>query len=313
MRMKNYFLIFVVLIFKLTYLNTAYADKITILYKVENSPITNKDIAKEINYLTLFNEELKNIDEQQLIKYASKSAIRDKVKKNKLLEVFKFGENDELVNRQVKVLISDLNLNQLQFEQLLDQLDLSLTFIKKKIEIEFLWNRLIVALYKDKLNINVSEIEKKLKRDLNDPSNFIDEFLLYEILFSPNQKTNINDEIKKVYNSIEDIGFEKTANIISEAQSSKLGGKIGWVTENQLSKEISKRIKILEVGKHTGAINIAGGIIILHLKEKRKIESDLNYEDELKKIISSERNRQLNQYSSVFYKKIEINTKIYEN
>ena len=311
--MKNYFLIFVVLIIKLTYLNTAYADKISILYKVENSPITNKDIAKEINYLSLFNKELKNIDEEQLIKYASKSAIRYKVKKNKLLEVFKFGENDELVNRQVKVLVSDLNLNQLQFEQLLDQLGLSLTFIKKKIEIEFLWNRLIIALYKDKLNINVSEIEKKLKSDLNDPSNFIDEFLLYEILFSPNQKTNIDDEITKVYNSIKNIGFEKTANIISEAQSSKLGGKIGWVTENQLSKEISDKIKVLEVGKHTEAINIAGGIIILHLKEKRKIESDLSYEDELKKIISSERNRQLSQYSSVFYKKIEINTKIYEN
>ncbi len=311
--MKNYFLIFVVLIIKLTYLNTAYADKISILYKVENSPITNKDIAKEINYLSLFNKELKNIDEEQLIKYASKSAIRYKVKKNKLLEVFKFGENDELVNRQVKVLVSDLNLNQLQFEQLLDQLGLSLTFIKKKIEIEFLWNRLIIALYKDKLNINVSEIEKKLKSDLNDPSNFIDEFLLYEILFSPNQKTNIDNEIMKVYNSIKDIGFEKTANIMSEAQSSKLGGKIGWVTENQLSKEIFDRVKILEVGKHTGAINIVGGIIILHLKEKRKIESDLNYEDELKKIISAERDRQLTQYSSVFYKKIEINTKIYEN
>ncbi|MBD1161698.1 peptidylprolyl isomerase [Pelagibacterales bacterium SAG-MED15] len=311
--MKNYFLIFVVLIIKLTYLNTAYADKISILYKVENSPITNKDIAKEINYLSLFNKELKNIDEEQLIKYASKSAIRYKVKKNKLLEVFKFGENDELVNRQVKVLVSDLNLNQLQFEQLLDQLGLSLTFIKKKIEIEFLWNRLIIALYKDKLNINVSEIEKKLKSDLNDPSNFIDEFLLYEIFFSPNQKTNIDNEIMKVYNSIEDIGFEKTANIMSEAQSSKLGGKIGWVTENQLSKEIFDRVKILEVGKHTGAINIVGGIIILHLKEKRKIESDLNYEDELKKIISAERDRQLTQYSSVFYKKIEINTKIYEN
>ena len=65
--MKNYFLIFVVLIIKLTYLNTAYADKISILYKVENSPITNKDIAKEINYLSLFNKELKNIDEEQLI------------------------------------------------------------------------------------------------------------------------------------------------------------------------------------------------------------------------------------------------------
>ena len=66
--------------------------------KDKNKLMHKSDIAKEINYLTLLNKELKNIEEKQLIKYASKSAIRDKVKKNKLLEVFKFGENDELIN-----------------------------------------------------------------------------------------------------------------------------------------------------------------------------------------------------------------------
>ena len=53
------------------------------------------------------------------------------------------------------------------------------------------------TIYKDKLNINVSEIENRLRKDLEDPSNLIDEYLLYEILFSPTEKSNLNNEVRK--------------------------------------------------------------------------------------------------------------------
>ena len=313
--MKQQFKIFFfyTLFIKIFFINFVYADKINILYKVENFPITNTDIIKEINYLTLLNKDLKNIDEKELIKYASKSVIREKVKKNKLLDIFKFGDSEDIVKKQIDVLIKDLNLNDEEFEQLLKSLGLSINYIKEKIEVEFLWNRLIVTLYKDKLNINVSEIENRLRKDLEDPSNLIDEFLLYEILFSPTEKSNLNNEVEKIYKSISDIGFENTANILSEAPSAKLGGKIGWVSQNQLSKQIYQKIKVLELNKHTEAINVPGGLIILYLKDRKKVAPNFSFEDELKKTISAERNRQLTQYSSVYYKKIEIDTKIYEN
>ena len=37
-----------------------------------------------------------------------------------------------------------------------------------------------------------------------------------------------------------DIGFENTANIYSISESSKMGGDIGWINENNLSELISK-------------------------------------------------------------------------
>ena len=48
------------------------ANKIEILYKVENYPITNKDISKEINYLIMLNDKLKKVSEKDLIQYATK-------------------------------------------------------------------------------------------------------------------------------------------------------------------------------------------------------------------------------------------------
>ena len=307
--------IIIVLIFILNSftINNLYAKKVEILYKVENFPITNKDIAKEINYLIMLNDELKTIEEKELIQYATKSIIKEKVKKNEILKNFKFGGNEQLIERQVNSLRNNLNLNEIEFENLLKSLDISIDYLKEKIEIELMWNKLIYTIYKDKVVINKVDIEKKIKKDLESPSNSINEYLLHEILFSSKQASDLESIKTKIEKSIQEIGFENTANILSEAPSSKFGGKIGWIKENQLTKEVFNNIKNLEIGAYTNPINVPGGQLFLFLKNKRKTRLELSFEEEFEKTLKNEQNRQLDQYSSIYYKKIEINTKIYDN
>ena len=88
--------IFFILIFGFL-TNSLYAKKIEILYKVENYPITNKDIAKEINYLLMLNDQLKTIEKEKLIQYATKSIIKEKVKKNEILKNFNLVEMNNLL------------------------------------------------------------------------------------------------------------------------------------------------------------------------------------------------------------------------
>ena len=176
-----------------------------------------------------------------------------------------------------------------------------------------MWNKLIYTIYKDRIIINEIEIKKKLKEDLENPSNFLDEYLLHEILFTPSQISDLENNKLKIEESIKEIGFENTANILSEAPSSKLGGKIGWIKENQLSEEILNNVKNLKIGDYTNPINVPGGQLFLYLKDKRKSKLDLSFDEEYKKILSAEQNRQLDQYSSIYYKKTELNTKIYDN
>ena len=92
--------IFLILIFGFL-TNNLLAKKIEILYKVENHPITNKDVAKEINYLLMLNDQLKTIEKEELIQYATKSIIKEKVKKNEILKNFKFGGNEEFIEKQI--------------------------------------------------------------------------------------------------------------------------------------------------------------------------------------------------------------------
>ncbi len=293
--------------------NSLYAKKIEILYKVENYPITNKDITKEINYLLMLNDQLKTIEKEKLIQYATKSIIKEKVKKNEILKNFRFGGNEQFIEKQVNSLRNNLNLDEIEFESLLISLDISKDYLVEKIEIELLWNRLIYTIYKDKVVINELDIREKIKKDLENPSNFLNEYLLHEILFSSKQASDLKSSKTKIEKSIKEIGFENTANIFSEAQSSKLGGKIGWVKENQLTEEVFNNIKDLEIGAYTNPINVPGGQLFLFLKDKRKTRLELSLEEEFEKIVKTEQNRQLDQYSSIYYKKIEIDTKIYDN
>ena len=310
---KNKFLFFIIAILNFLSVDNLSASKIEILYKVENYPITNKDISKEINYLIMLNDKLKEVGEKDLIQYATKSIVKEKVKKNEILKNLYLGQNEDVVEKQLEILKSNLNLENVEFTKLINELDITENYLKEKIEIEILWNKLIYAIYKDKVIIDTISISDKLKKDLEDPSNFMEEYLLHEILYTPSKTTDVEDSKSKINKSINEIGFENTANIYSLSDSSKFGGKIGWIKENQLTKEILFNLQNLKVGEHSSPINVPGGKLILFLKNKRQAKMELSFDDELKKIINIERNRQLDQYSSIYYKKVEINTKIYDN
>jgi len=310
---KNKVLFLIIIIINFLNVGNLSANKIEILYKVENYPITNKDISKEINYLIMLNDKLKKVSEKDLIQYATKSIIKEKVKKNEIVKNLYLGQDDEVVENQLKILKNNLNLGDEEFKDLISKLDITENYLKEKIEVEILWNKLIYRIYKDKVIIDTLSISNKLKKDLEDPSNFMEEYLLHEILYTPSKTTDIENNKSKIDKSIKEIGFENTANIYSLSNSSKFGGKIGWVKENQLTKEILLNLQDLKIGEHTDQINVPGGILILFLKNKRQAKLTLSFDEELKKIINIERNRQLDQYSSIYYKKVEINTKIYDN
>ena len=302
-----------VLVFFFFQINLCLAEKISIIYVIENTPVTNVEINNEIKYLLLINQKLSEISKEDMVKYASKSILREKIKEIEIKKYYKFGKNEKMINENINQFIKRFNIsNREEFYNLVNTIGLNKEFINKKIEIEFLWNQLIVQLYSNKIEINESKLRNELKKNIENSSNLLSEYLLYEILFSPNTMDEFKKEYEKIKESIEKIGFESSASIFSNATSGKIGGKIGWVNENQLSKNIVQNIKKLKLGEYTEPINVPNGNLILMVKNKREIESNLSLEDELKKVIARETNKQFNQYSSIYFKKVELNTKIYE-
>ena len=138
-------------------------------------------------------------------------------------------------------------------------------------------------------------------------------FLLSEIIFNAENKEKLDEKYKKILKSIEKIGFKNTANIYSISDTAKFGGSLGWIQRNQFSKLVIDELLKINVGEFTSPINIPGGIIIIKINEKKIIELEVDFNRELKKMIQFEKNKQLRQFSSIYFKKIKNNTEIYEN
>ena len=291
---------------------TSYSQKVYILYTIDNNPITNVEINNEITYLKLFNKNLRSMDKEPLVVYATKSIIREKIKEVEVKKYFKLGLNEEIVNQRIYDLVARANIKNIEeFYQLLNNLNLEKDFIKKKLEIEILWNKLIFEKYKDKLSINEDKIQKDLRYKIENQTEVVEEFKLYEILFT-GSTTNIDAEFEKIIKSIEEIGFENTARIFSTSNSSSAGGEVGWVKKTQLSDKIYQEIKNLKDNEISNVINAPSGKLILMIKERKDSNKKLSFNEEYKKILNFEKNKQLNQFSTIYFKKVELNTVINE-
>ena len=82
------------------------------------------------------------------------------------------------------------------------------------------------------------------------------------------------------------------------------------MNEKQLSQKILKEIKSINVGEITKTIDVPSGFLILKLEDKivENFERDLN--KELENLVRFETDRQLNQFSIIYYNKLKLNSKI---
>ena len=277
-----------------------------IIHNIQNEIITNIDIKNEFKYLVALNNSLKELDEEKILNISNESAIREKIKKIEISKNFKeIRLNEDYSELLLKNIYSRLNLKSInEFEIYLKNYDLKIIDIEKKITIDALWNELIIKKYSSKVVINEAAIKKELLKNRKIQSK---KYQLSEIIFEVENKEEIQKKYKEVIKSINEIGFENSAATYSISESAKIGGDIGWINENSLNNNIKKNIRSLKVGEFTKPIILSNGILILKIINTKNSETTIDIENELKKAINYERNRQLNQYSKIYYNKIKKN------
>jgi len=278
-------------------------SEIFIKAKVNNQIITNFDIKNEKNYLLALNPNLRNLPDENINKYAIDSAINEKIKKIEIEKRYEILENKNVIEKVIQDLYSGIGISSIEdFKEHLIKYDINLSTVEKKIAIEVAWNDYIVQKFNKAVLVDESKIRDKINK-LSE-KNYIDNILLSEIIFTINENENFAKKFRTIKNSILKIGFEETAKIYSISESKKKGGKIGWVYKSQLSNNISEQIGSIEVGEFTEPITVPGGFIILKLVDKKNQLLEINEEEEFKKAVNFETNRQLTMYSTLHYKRI---------
>ena len=307
---KVKFILFLFLLVIISFKSST-AENFYIVYKVNNEIITNSDIEKEYRYLVSLNNQLKNLEKQKIIELSKESALREKIKKIELIKYFDLKTINIDIDNYLENFYRNLNIkNKKEFEEYLQSNNISLNYVQKKIEIEILWNQLIYDLYISQINIDKNQLKEKVKKLISTKKQ--KKYSLSEILFDKENNSNFEKKLENINQSISEIGFKNTANIYSISDSSKFGGKIGWIEEQKLSTKILEQLKALEVGQYTSPVQVGSSFLILKIEEIKYENVIINEDEELNKMIQFETSKQLDQFSKIFYKKIKIDSFINE-
>jgi peptidyl-prolyl cis-trans isomerase SurA len=292
------------------YSSSSFSIENKILVKIENQIITSLDVNNEYKYLIALNPSLKNSKKKDIIKLSKRSIINERIKK---IEIEKNFNNPQIPEKFLDIILQNVYLkigieNINDFKKYLALNDIDFENVKNKLEIEALWNELILIKFSSKVNIN----EKNLRKKIQQNNKFSKSYLLSEISFEVSNLNDLDSKYTEISDAINNKGFDFAALKYSVSATSKVGGKLDWINENSLNKQIKNEIKNLRINDFTKPINVSSGFLILKINDIKNTQIEVDLEVELKKLTNFEKNNQLNQYSKIYFNKVKKNLQIDE-
>ena len=308
--MKKLIISFIFIIFSIFFTNSVNSLENKILFKVNNEIITSLDVFNELKYLKIINNKFfLNIEKKQAFEIARKSLIKEKIKEIELKKKFKeIKIQDQFLNNVLIDYFKKIQINSVDtFENYFTMMNIDPEIIRKKISIEILWNQLVFEKYKQSVKIDKEKILYNIKK--NDTQK---QFFLSEILFNLDENEKLDDKFNLIKNKIGQSNFSNAALIYSISDTANKGGELGWINESVLSKKISNILQKVPKGEFSKPIVIPGGFLILKVTNIKIVKNNINEDEEVKKIIKEKTNEQLNQFSNIFFNKIQKNIIINE-
>ncbi len=309
---KIKFLFYIILL--ILFNQNTFSFENTIIYKVDNEIITSYDIKKEVKYLISLNTNLKSLKKNEILRLAHQSIIKEKIKLIELKKYYSLEDksNDKLTSQVTSDLYKSLGFkSEKDFISYLSIQNIQIDWVKNKLKIESLWNNLIYRKHKNQIVVDEDKIKRQVLREIKSIKKQ-KKIFLSEILIKLTTESDQLKLIEEVERKIQEIGFDNAANTYSISNTANKGGKIGWVNESSLSSNIVKEIKNLKKGENTTPIKLASGFLILKVNDIEMSEVKVDQKKIVDSRINNELNKQLDQFSTLYYNKVKSKIKINE-
>jgi len=282
-----------------------------IVLTVGNLPITLYDIKQEVKLLSILNPgKLENQSVEDLQSLGIESLTIKKIKEQEIKkEQLDNTENEEFVEYEISRILESLNMDKQTLERVLAKNQLEIDDLKNHILIQIKWNRLVYAIYQNKIKIDEESVNRKVE-EYSMKKNSYYEYLLSEIIVPVSDSQNPNEVYQKIKGRLLSEKFENVAREISISQTRDAGGKVGWVNQKTMAEIVIKKIKDLNVGEMTSPILIPEGIMIIKLNNKREIKNEIDKDQLKRQIILNERDKMLTVYSKMHLNKLKSNAMI---
>jgi peptidyl-prolyl cis-trans isomerase SurA len=307
--LKKKFLVNLCFIF-IIFITSSNSIENKILIKIENQIITSLDINNEYKYLIALNPNLRNANKDDVFQFSKKSLLQEKIKKLEIEKNFKNPKIPQKFMQQIlQTVYSKIGFTDLEeFKKYLIINNIDFENVKNKLETEALWNELIIIKFSSKIKINEKELRKKIK----DNNKFVKSYLMSEIFFEISNLKELDKKFQEINEVINDKGFDFAALKYSVSTTSSVGGKLDWINQNSLNKNIKEEINNLRINEFTKPISVPGGFLILQINDIKNNKIRIDIDKEFEKLKNYEKNNQLNQYSKIYFNKVKKDLEISE-
>ncbi len=280
----------------------SYENKI--IFKVNDSIITSLDLEKEVNYLLALNPSLKKLSKNEINEISKRSILKERVKEIEILSKFiKPALPDEFIKKLLKNIYLKIGIKELKdFKTYLQINNVDYSTVKKKIEIEALWNELVFAKYSNQVKVDKNKLKEKV---FQNKTQDVKSYLMSEIFFDITSTDKLDNKFKEISDTINSKGFSNAALKYSISETASFGGALDWINENSLNQKIKNIISSKKINEFTQPISMPGGFIILKINDIKIEKHEKNLDLELKKLIKETQNLQLNQFSKIYFNKVK--------
>ena len=159
-----------------------------------------------------------------------------------------------------------------RMDEYLASIGSSANSLKRQIEGELAWQRLLRRNIQPFINVSEEEVNELLER--LEASRGTDEYRIGEIFLSATAENRdaVFQNGQRIMQQLQQGGsFVGYARQFSEASTAAVGGDLGWIRLGTLPSELSTAAQQMQVGQLVGPIEIAGGFSILYLIDKRQV------------------------------------------
>lgn len=266
---------------------------------IGDKAITASDVVNEIKIILIlnnqpYNEEIKD----KLHKVAVASIVKRNIKQIEIERNNFFEYNKVDYINELNRLASNINVDLETLKNICASNELDFKIVQDQVIVELFWNSLIFQLYKDRLKVNLEEIDEKLK-----VKDEIDEYLISEILIPVVDNDSIEMQVQNIKIKIENEGFDTVAKNMSISESGTNGGDLGWLNINSISDKVKNTILNTPAGKLSEHIVLPQGILIYKVRDKRIVDENLNLEEKKNLLVNTEKQKILLMHSLSHYDK----------